>query len=574
MSLYKEVSIQFIRNFTIEPVEFFLNRELNPSQISANCFFGGFSTTGEELVCLKNNSQPFDLLVLALGLEMSDAEFGHLSWAVESACDRHLMFVETAISNSIKPVVINTVLPPLYSATGLTIVPGLVSHSERVDRLNTELRALARAHPGRAILTDWTQIARELGEKDTYDYRFWYSSGAPFASRFLQRYAAGIASVIRSVTGKSRKCLVLDCDNTLWHGVIGEDGREAIGLSSNTVPGAYFLEFQRSILDLYRRGVIIALCSKNNEAEVLDVIDNHPECLIRREHIAAWRINWNEKAQSIAELAAELNIGIEAMVFVDDSAHECELMRAIHPSLLVKQIPNQPERLVGFLAREHLFDAMVVTDEDVIRSRTYQQNRARSDFSGSFKDLSEYKKKLGTRLSVRPAHRVDIPRIFQLIQRTNQFNLTTRRYEQTALECMLEEHDVIVLCAELEDRFGKLGLIGVAIARRAQTQNEVAIDSMLMSCRALGRDAEIAFAASLFSALAKKWQAERIVAEYVETLKNSQVADFWLRLGLVRDTSASEQPGSQRFCFTGDLIALSARIMPAHVELTESGDGQ
>jgi FkbH-like protein len=570
----KPCRVRFIRNFTLEPIEIWLQRELKSSGISVACSFGGFSEAADDIQCLAAEGQETDghaVTVLALGLELTARDFGHVTWAVEAACERHLLLVRSAVEHSRVPLVINTVLPPLFSATGLASVSGDANHAEYVDKLNLELRNIAAVHSGRVVLVDWTAIARELGERHTYDYRFWYSSGAPFASAFLGRYAAAIAAVVRVSTGKVRKCLVLDCDNTLWGGIVGEDGREGVQLSSDTLPGAYFQAFQRSVLDLHARGVIIALCSKNDASDVLDVIDNHPDCVLRREHVAAWRINWNEKSQSIAELADELNIGRDAMVFIDDSAHECELVRSIHTEVLVLQTPARHEDLVNFLRGQHLFDSLVVTSDDVMRSRTYQQNRARGEFSAVLGDISEYKRRLATRLTFRHARRADLPRVVQLIQRTNQFNLTTRRHDQATVERLLESPEAMVLCVELEDRFGQLGLVGVAIAVR---QDELAvIDSMLMSCRALGRDAEMAFAAALYSALATDWGVERVLADYLPTAKNQLVADFWQRAGLAIDPRPNSTAGGVRYASANDLLSLAASIMPAHVTLSDASNG-
>jgi FkbH-like protein len=543
--------------------------------MTVTCDFGGFSSAAEEIEALAGYSTQgpeTTLTVLALGLEMTARDFGRTSWAAEAACQRHLMLVRAAVERSATPLAINSVLPPLFSSTGLALKPGTRTHGELVDELNKELRLLAGQQPGRVVLIDWTAIARELGEKGTYDYRFWYSSGAPFASTFLARYAAGIASTVRALTGKARKCLVLDCDNTIWGGVIGEDGRDGIKLAADTVPGAYFQAFQRSVLDLHSCGVAIALCSKNDEADVFDVLDNHPDCVIRREHLAAWRINWNEKAQSIGEIASELNIGRDALVFVDDSASECQMVMSILPEVLVVQTPSNHEDLVNFLDRRQLFDALVVTDEDVRRTRSYRDNHAREVLSGSIGDLSDYKRQLLTQLTVRRATPADVPRISQLVQRTNQFNLTTRRHGQGAIERMVDDPDVMILCADLRDRFGDLGLIGVAIANRAEDGAE--IDSMLMSCRALGRDAELAFIAALFGGIHRQWGHGRLMAQYLASAKNALVADFWQRVGLVRDDRRTDAAGGVHYVSELDLKTLATRNLPAHVALTDLIDGQ
>lgn len=558
-----EVKIRFIRNFSVEPIEVWLARELRSMGLSLGCEFGGFANAAEDIRSLGDDQS--DLLVLALGLEMTASDFGHASWHAQAICERHLMLVKAAIAGAVTPLIINTVLPPMTGSGREVTLPGTRSHAALVEELNGELRTLAAANAGKVALVDWGQFARELGEPRTYDHRFRLTSGAPFAPPFLTRYAEAIAGVVRALSGRIRKCLVLDCDNTLWGGIVGEDGRDGIRLSSDHLPGAYFQEFQRTILDFHARGTTIVLCSKNDEADVLDVLDHHPDCLIHRKHLATWRINWNDKVQSITEIASELNIGLDSLVFVDDSPQECALVGQAMPQVLVRQTPANPDQLVGFLSREGLFDAFVMTPEDLERTRTYQQNRGRSELSAASMDIADYKAQLQTRLSVRIATVADVARVAQLLQRTNQFNLTTRRHDPVEVRRLLDDPDALVICAELSDRFGDLGIIAVAIV--LHRGGEAVIDTMLMSCRALGRDAEMAFTSAVFSIAHREWQPVRIRAEYVASAKNSLVADFWERAGLVRDPADESDRAGYRS--DRDLETLTRALMPQHVTITE-----
>lgn len=557
------MKLKFVRNFSVEPIEIWLAREARAMGISLACEFGGFASAADDIQ--KLGIADTNLAVLALGLEMSSGDFGHASWSAQAACERHLVLVEAAIANSVSPLVINTALPPLTGSGRRVALPGGRDHALLVDELNVELRKLAVANAGKVALVDWVQFARELGEQRTYDHRFWLTSGAPFAPPFLARYAQAIAGAMRALSGRTKKCVVLDCDNTLWGGIIGEDGLSGIRLSSDTLPGAYFQTFQRAVLDLHARGVAVALCSKNDEADVLDVLDHHPDCLLQRKHLASWRINWNDKAGSIREIAEELNIGLDSIVFVDDSPQECELVRQALPQVLVRQVPSEPAQLIGFLDRQDLFDPFALTTEDVQRTHTYQQNRARHEFSASLADMADYKAQLQTRLNVRIAAPADLARVAQLLQRTNQFNLTTRRHDPVAVQRFSDDPNARVLCAELSDRFGDLGTIAIAIVLRRG--GEAVIDSMLMSCRALGRDAELAFASAVYATASREWHSTHVVAEYVATAKNSLVADFWDRAGLER--SPANDTDGVGYRSNGDLVTLAAAIAPQHVTLTE-----
>lgn len=558
------MKISFVRNFTVEAIQPWLDREMRAAGLAVECHFGGFAEAAEEIHRLGPGDA--DITVLALGLEMTAADFGRSSWAAEAACERHLMLVRSAIEREPGTMVVNTVLPPLFPATGLAAEPGVESHAALVDRLNVELRALAASDPARIALVDWTAFARELGEQGTYDHRYWHNSGAPFATPFLKRYAAAIASIARVRAGKVRKCLVLDCDNTLWGGIVGEAGVDGILLAADTVPGAYYQQFQRAIIDLQRRGVAIALCSRNNEQDVFDVLDSHPDCLLRREYLAAWRIDWNDKPVSISDIAQELNIGLDALVFVDDSPNECELVRAALPDVRVLQVPESPVALVGFLERQYLFDAMVVTDADRQRTRSFHETRARRNLAAGAADLGDYKQRLQTRLQVRAAHDADRARVVQLLQRTNQFNLTTRRHGDAELSDFLRRPDVLVAVAELDDRFGDLGLIGCAIA--VNDGASVRIDTLLMSCRALGRDAELAFAAALYRMVVTRWGRLPLRADFLPTTKNAVVADFWARAGLL-PTGPGEGGEGIRYASPPDLLATAASVVPTYVTLVE-----
>jgi len=523
--------VRFIRNFTLEPVSTWLSRELAGAGLSVSCKFGDYAGAPNEVAMLAD-AEHMDLTVVALGLEMSSPDFGHATWDAEASCERLLLLARTAVANSHGPLLLNAVLPPLHSASGGAVIPGRAAPEAVVDALNLALRELAATDPARVAFADWGAYARQLGETGTYDQRFWRSSAAPFAPPFLARYARDIAAVLRVNAGRVHKCLVLDCDNTLWGGIVGEDGLDGIRLSEDSLPGAYYREFQRSVLDLHARGVAIALCSKNNEADVFKVLDSHPDCLLRREHLSAWRIDWEDKSASIASIAAQLNIGLDALVFVDDSALECELVARVLPQVRVLMMPAISSQIVGLLERNNLFEALVVTDTDRARTATYRQNNERQRFSAEIGDLAEYKRGLVTELRIRTATAVDLVRVVQLLQRTNQFNLTSRRHDADAVRAMLGDPDVLVLCAELRDRFGDLGLIGVAIARR--DRDGARIDTLLMSCRALGRDAELAFAIGLYRKIHDDWRAEWIEAEYLASGKNAQAADFWTRAGLRR----------------------------------------
>ena len=360
-------------------------------------------------------------------------------------------------------------------------------------------------------------------------------SRAPFRTAFLNLYARQISRVACALKGRVKKCLVLDCDNTLWGGVVGEDGLDGIKLDLNEYPGRAYHDFQKTLLHLYERGVLILLCSKNNEADVFDVLDHHPACLIKREHLAGWRINWQEKAGNIRSLADDLNIGLDAFVFIDDDPVQCGLVQEMVPEVTVLQVPEKLHLLPTLPLREGLFDTLRTTDEDRNRTQMYQGDSKRANTRRSFGTVEDYLASLETVASIHRARPDEFTRVAQLTQKSNQFNLTTRRYAEPDIRSFAEEQDRAVYSLAVRDKFGDRGLVGVLIATRAGTVGR--IDSFLMSCRAIGRDIEFAMVSCCLASLRNVWGVEQWEAEYIPTRKNAQVADLWLRNGFTETTN-------------------------------------
>lgn len=334
-----------------------------------------------------------------------------------------------------------------------------------------------------------------------------------------------------TLNGRGKKCLVLDCDNTLWGGVIGEDGIEGIQLDGHDYPGRVYYDFQKNVLQLAERGVLIALCSKNNEQDVLEVLDNHPWSLLKRTHLSAFRINWNDKAANLAGLAKELNLGLDAFVFVDDNPRELELLRQVLPQVTTLQVPDRLYEYPALLLRDGLFDTLIISQEDRIRASLYQTETQRRTERNQHANLEDYLSSLGQVAAIHTATDGEARRVAQLTQKTNQFNLTTRRYSDHEIANFRASPDARVYTLSARDRFGSLGLTGVFIAQRRQ--DTAVVDSLLMSCRALGRQLEFAFVLECMRHIVADWQVQAWEAEYLPSAKNNQVADFWGGLGFM-----------------------------------------
>ena len=327
-----------------------------------------------------------------------------------------------------------------------------------------------------------------------------------------------------------KKCLVLDLDNTLWGGVLGEDGIDGIQLGGD-YPGKAYSYWQHSLLQLAHDGVILAVCSKNNEADVMEAWDKNAAMVLKREHFSAVRINWQDKVTNMRELAAELNIGLDSMVFLDDNPIERELVKQLLPEVVVPDFPGKSYQLMPFFKElvEKYFRIYSVTDEDRSKTEQYQANARRQAEQSRFTDLEGYLYSLDMSLDIIPADEHNLPRIAQMTQKTNQFNLTTRRYQENEVRQRLDD-GWRVYCMSVSDRFGDSGITGTIFLEPVDDLT-VNIDTLLLSCRILGRGIEEAFIKTVFNLL-RLDGFRKVKATYLPTAKNLQTADFYDRMGM------------------------------------------
>ena len=524
-----EVRIAFLRNFTIEGLEPYLTFHCLKNGIRPNISFSGYDTMHQELLDPSSylHGEQTDLIVLSLVLETLDAGYGEPGWRCESAKARIRELFETVAAQTASLIAVNTFIQPFDR--GIASTAGIPEGADEVSHLNRFIRDFVEEHKTRFFVTDWERSLQICGEQEAIDYRFWYMSKALFKHQFLDLYALDIFKIVRALKGKAKKCLLLDCDNTLWGGIAGEDGLSGIRLDPHTYPGNVFYDFQKKVLRLHERGVLLALVSKNNEEDVWEILDRHPYCVLKREHLSAWRINWADKASNIRSLSDELNLGLDSFVFVDDNPVECEFVRTTLPDVTVLQVPAKLYLFPRILSREGIFDTLSVTDEDLSRSELYRAEARRKQVAASCGTLDEYLATLDLVALISEAKEENFERVAQLTQKTNQFNLTTRRYSATQIREFACDKDCAVYILSVRDRFGDSGLTGVLIARREGTA--ASIDSFLMSCRVLGRNLEVVFLDHCLTKLEQKWAPSEWRAEYRPTRKNAQTSNLYPQAG-------------------------------------------
>ena len=382
----------------------------------------------------------------------------------------------------------------------------------------------AEAKYSNVRLLDIREFTRQYPANEVFDWKYWFISQMGMNPRLSSPFSEWFARKLDEIALKRKKCLVLDLDNTLWGGVLGEDGIDGIKLGGD-YPGKAFHYWQEALLGLSKSGVVLTVCSKNNEPDVLEAWEKNPFMVLKKDNFATWRINWTDKATNIREMADELNLGLDSFVFIDDNPAERELIRQALPMVEVPEFPVQPYELPIFFRDivEKYFRVYSVTSEDRQKTEQYKANAQRALAQRNFIDFDAFLESLDIRITIEAANDFNVPRIAQMTQKTNQFNLTTKRYTDSDIRSFMQA-GWRIWCITVADKFGDNGITGCVIV------NGDTIDEFLMSCRILGKGIEVAFIKKILSIL-KDRGVKAVKAEYFPTAKNAQVKDFYDHLG-------------------------------------------
>ncbi|MFG5120819.1 HAD-IIIC family phosphatase [Methylorubrum sp. POS3] len=427
--------------------------------------------------------------------------------------------------------------PVLLLGSGEARLPG--SRAACVARLNAALHGMA-AEEGVDVLAMENAILRH-GLSAWHETVWWLRAKQEIAPAAAPFYGDLVARMLAARRGLSRKALVLDLDNTVWGGVVGDDGPANLVLGPGSAEGEAFAAFQTYARDLSRRGIVLAVVSKNDAANALEAFEHHPEMVLRPGEIAAFVANWDDKAANLRRVAERLGLGLDALVFVDDNPYERDRVRTALPEVAVPELPPDVSGYADRIAQAGYFEALGVTSEDRARSGHYA---ARREVEAQRSDLPAYLAGLEMRLLWRPFTPADLPRIVQLINKTNQFNLTTRRIDEGEAAALLTDPDTLALSFRLIDRLADNGIIGVIIGRRSGT--DLIVETWLMSCRVIGRGVEAAMCDVLVAA-ARDRGVDRLIGLYRPSPKNGMVRDLYPRLGFVDHDFGCEEAAERRF---------------------------
>ncbi len=472
-----------------------------------------------------------DLAMIALdhrtlGLDRPHLAPGAAEAAVAAAAQTMSAMIDGLAAAAAGGVLVATVVAPPEPLFGSldAVEPGSVA--AQVAAFNAQLIDWAGAK--RIVLVDVARLAATVGTDRWHDAGQWNAAKLPFDPDLIPLYADFVARTVAALRGTTRKCLVLDLDNTLWGGVIGDDGVDGIALGQGSARGEAFLAVQQTALALRERGIILAVCSKNDDDVARTPFRDHPDMALRESDIAAFVANWGDKATNLRAIAAALNIGIDALVFLDDNPVERAQVRRELPMVAVPELPADPALYPRTLLAGGWFEAVAFAQEDRQRADQYRANAERAAFAGT-SDMAGYLASLEMVADFRPFDAVNRARIAQLINKSNQFNLTTRRYTEAQVAALEADTGKVTIQARLTDRFGDNGMISVVIVDTAKWE----IDTWLMSCRVLGRRMEEAVLAQIVAA-ARRGGATALTGRYIPSAKNKMVADHYGKLGFAR----------------------------------------
>jgi len=422
-------------------------------------------------------------------------------------------------------VILQNIVPPveLMSGSFEGRLPGTIHWL--IQRLNTELDTLVADD---LFIVDVAALASTVGLSNWNDSTLWNLAKLPFSQAYTPLYADYVCRLLAAKNGKSRRCLILDLDNTLWGGVIGDDGLDGIHIGNGNPTGEAHLQLQQVILSLRDRGIVLAVSSKNEDAIARQPFKKHPDMLLREEHIAVFQANWSDKATNIRTIAKTLSLGLESIVFLDDNPVERMQVRRELPEVAVPELPNDPALYARTLIAAGYFEAIAFSEEDKKRAKFYNDNAKRVEILSKSSDMESYLKALEMEISLTDFDEIGRSRIVQLISKSNQFNLTTKRYTDSEIKKLESNDAYFTRQIRLKDSLGDNGMVSVVICKKNQDNWE--IDTWLMSCRVLGRQVEDA----VLQDIVKNAEAagmNKLKGCYSPTAKNIIVKDHYKKLG-------------------------------------------
>lgn len=527
----------FLRSFTMEPVVPLLRAEAFLCGIDLTVKIGDFNAFAQEILDPSSSLYSFQPQAVILAVRTTDIApdlwnlYADLApdaipGIVQRVCDSFSQWIRTFRDHSSAALIVHSLELPPRPNSGIFDLQQQMSQTAAIQQINREFGKIAGQHRN-VYLLDYDGLVARHGRLRWHDERKWLIARMPIVADHLIQMAREWMRFLVPLSGKIAKVLVADLDNTLWGGVIGEDGMTGIKLGPE-YPGAAYQQLQRAMLDLSRRGILLAICSKNNPEDAMEALKNHPGMLLRPKDFAAIRINWSDKAQNLREIASELNVGIDSLAFIDDNPFEREQLRKLVPEVKIIELKEDPLEYAAAIRDCPVFERLALSAEDTQRTSMYAEQRERAQAEHSFQNKEDFFRYLQQEAEIAPVSPQTLARVAQLTQKTNQFNLTTRRYSEQQVAEMAVRPDWQVLSITVRDRFGDHGLVGVAITRDESETCE--IDTLLLSCRVIGRSVETALLSHVCQAAVAR-KRKRLVGRFIPTKKNAPASEFYAQHG-------------------------------------------
>ncbi|WP_268544177.1 HAD-IIIC family phosphatase [Candidatus Nitrosotenuis cloacae] len=541
-SFGKKIRIAFLSSFTINGLEEIFRVKCAEKNIECVTYVGNYDQYNQEI--LNQNSKLYEFnpdicfLILDTRNVLGDMFYFPYSNSVTerrthvgAKLDEIKKLTQAFAMKLKSKMVIANFHVPFYSPYGISEIKSEYGFHEMIEDLNKKLNA-SFIDSDSVFIYDFERFVSRYGEENIFNYQQFLVGDIKIAIEYLPHLANDLMSYVIGHLGIAKKCIVLDLDNTLWGGIVGEDGFNGIKLGLEP-PGNAFVEFQKVLLSLHQRGIILAINSKNNYDDAMRVIKEHPYMILREEHFSAIKINWNDKIKNMKEITNDLNIGLDSIVFFDDDPVNREYMQIGVPEVLTLDLPQDPSIYAKILKEMNEFSVLKITQEDAQRGKMYLEQRKRNELQQSVPDLESFLEQLDLKVIIKTADDFTIPRISQLTLKTNQFNLTTKRYQESDIKGFVADQQYLVGCAQVEDKFGDNGITGVFIVKKDQPK-EWFIDTFLLSCRVMGREVEKGIIGYIINK-AKENGIEKIRAQFVPTQKNKPIEDFLPNCGFYKE---------------------------------------
>lgn len=536
-SRFKKIKIAILSSSTIKGIKEILFVKSYRLGIIPEIFIGGYNQYNQEILNDKGELYKFrpDIIFLFVDTRslLSDLFFDYynqseddLKQIMNEKVSHIKNLIEKITSKLESKVVLHNLEVPIYSPLGIIDNKQKCGFMEFVKNINLELTNYFKSN-NQIFVYDFDMFCSKWGKNNIINQKMYYLGDIKVDLSYLPKLCDEYVSYIKPLLSLTKKCIVLDLDNTLWGGIIGEDGLEGIKLGP-TPEGRPFLEFQKYLLSLFNRGIILAINSKNNPEDALTALREHPHMVLQEKHFASIQINWSDKISNMRMIAEELNIGLDSLIFFDDDKLNREMIREALPEVQVVDLPEDSALYPKTLMEINDFNSFYFSEEDKKKGQMYAEQRKRVEFRKSTTDITEYLRSLGMVITIEKASNFTIPRISQLTQKTNQFNMTTRRYLEEDIKRFANSEDHLVFSVKAEDKFGDNGTIGAAIIKKEAAA--WIIDSFLLSCRVIGRQIEETMLAYILDE-AKRKNVKTLIGEFIPKKKNIPAKDFFNKNG-------------------------------------------